>query len=66
MKFHANQIVKMIDTLDNKFHNQCLLGENVLVVRYVNNNFNRFPIIKVLDKNENTWYVLELQMKLVE
>ena len=66
MKFHANQIVKMIDTLDNKFHNQCLLGENVLVVRYVNNNFNRFPIIKVLDKNENTWCVLELQMKLVE
>lgn len=66
MKFHTNQIIKMIDTLDGKFHNQCLLGENVLVIRYVNTNFDRFPVIKILDKNENIWYVSELQMKLVE
>ena len=66
MKFHTNQIVKMINTLDNKFHNQYLLGENVLVVRYVNANFDGFPIVKVLDKNESIWYVSELQMKLVE
>ena len=66
MKFHANQIVKMVDTLDDKFHNRCLLGENVLVVRYVNANFDGFPIVKVLDKNESIWYVSELQMKLVE
>ena len=66
MKFHVNQIVKMVDTLDDKFHNRCLLGENVLVVRYVNADFEGFPVIKVLDKDEFTWYVSELQMKLVE
>lgn len=66
MKFHANQIVKMVDTLDDKLHNQCLLGENVLVVRYVNADFEGFPVIKVLDKAKFTWYVSELQMKLIE
>lgn len=66
MKFHTNQIVKMINTLDNKFHNQCLLGEDVLVVRYINADFEGFPVIKVLDKVGLTWYVAELQMKLVE
>lgn len=66
MKFHANQIVKMIDTLDDKFHNQHILGQNVLVVKYINANFDGFPIVKVLDKNEFIWYVSELQMKLVE
>ena len=66
MKFHANQIVKMIDTLDDKFHNQHILCQNVLVVKYINANFDGFPIVKVLDKNEFIWYVSELQMKLVE
>ena len=66
MKFHTNQIVKMIDTLDDKFHNQCLLGQNVLVVRYVNANFDGFPVVEVLDKNGFTWYVAELQMKLAK
>ena len=66
MKFHTNQIIKMIDTLDDRFHNQNLLGRDVLVIRYIDACFDRFPVIKVLDKNEFTWYVSELQMKLVE
>ena len=66
MKFHTNQIIKMIDTLDCKFHNQHLLGQNVLVIRYINADFEGFPVVKVLDKSEFTWYVSELQMKLVE
>lgn len=66
MKFHTNQIVKMINTLDNKFHNQCLLGEDVLVVRCVGTIFDEFPLVKVLDKDGFAWYVAELQMKLVE
>ena len=56
----------MIDTLDCKFHNQHLLGQNVLVIRYINADFEGFPVIKVLDKVGFTWYVSELQMKLVE
>ena len=47
MKFHANQIVKMIDTLDDRFYNQCLLGEDVLVVRYINTIFDEFPLVEV-------------------
>ena len=66
MKFHTNQIIKMTDTLDDKFHNQHLLGQNVLVVRYINADFEGFPVVKVLDKNEFTWYVSEFQMKLAE
>ena len=56
----------MINTLDNKFHNQCLLGEDVLVVRCIDTIFDEFPLVKVLDKAEFAWYVSELQMKLVE
>lgn len=66
MKFHTNQIVKMTDSLDNRFHNQHLLGQNMSVVRYINFNFEGFPTIKVLDANEFTWYVSEKQIKLVE
>ena len=66
MQFYTNQIIKMTDTLDGKFHNQHILGRNVLVVRYINADFEGFPVIKVLDKAEYTWYVSELQMKLVE
>lgn len=66
MKFHTNQIIKMTDTLDGKFHNRLLLGENVLVVRYTNADFEGFPVIKVLDEAEIIWYVSEFQMKLAE
>lgn len=66
MQFYTNQIIKMIDTLDDGFHNQNLLSRDVLVIRYIDTCFEGFPVIKVLDKNEFTWYISELQMKLVE